>query len=51
MPTVEERVRDAVRDIPGLAAVLVFGSRARRDEREGSDLDVAILPAKDLGVG
>lgn len=51
MPTIEERVRSAVREIPGLAAVLVFGSRARGDEREGSDLDVAVLPGKDLGAG
>lgn len=51
MPTIEERVRDAVREIPGLAAVLVFGSRARGDERASSDLDVAVLPSRDEGEG
>lgn len=51
MRKIEERVRDAVREISDLAAVLVFGSRARGEEREESDLDVAVLPAKDLGTG
>ena len=30
--------------VPGVAALLVFGSRARGQEREDSDLDVAVLP-------
>ena len=38
-------VREVVDKIPGIAALLVFGSRARGRERPDSDLDVAFLPA------
>ncbi len=47
MNTLEQQVREAVADIPGIAVLLVFGSRARGDERPGSDLDVAVLPKLD----
>jgi predicted nucleotidyltransferase len=36
-----------VAGIPGIAVLLVFGSRARGNERPGSDLDVALLPEID----
>ena len=39
-----QEVRDAVREVPGIAALLVFGSRARGTARPDSDLDVAFLP-------
>ena len=42
-----KRVRKAVQAIPGISALLVFGSRARGTARPDSDLDVAFLPAAD----
>ncbi len=39
-----KRIREAVLEIPGIAALLVFGSRARDTARSDSDLDVAFLP-------
>lgn len=47
MNPLEQQVREAVADIPGISVLLVFGSRARGDERPGSDLDVAVLPELD----
>lgn len=44
MSALEQRVREAVADVPGIAVLLVFGSRARGAERADSDLDVAVLP-------
>ncbi len=38
-------VRKAVREIPGIAVLLIFGSHARGTARPDSDLDVAFLPA------
>ena len=40
----ERRIRDAVADVPGIAALLIFGSRARGTARPTSDLDLAVLP-------
>jgi predicted nucleotidyltransferase len=40
-----KRVREAVREIPGIAACLVFGSHARGTARPDSDLDIAFLSA------
>lgn len=45
---IEDRIRPAVEDIPGIAVLLVFGSRARGDERPDSDLDIAVLPEAGL---
>jgi len=45
MATLEQRIRDAIEDTGGILALLVFGSRARGDERPGSDLDIAVLSA------
>lgn len=47
MSDLEQRVHDAVAEIPGVTTLLVFGSRARGDERPDSDLDVAILADAD----
>lgn len=47
MSGIEERVEEAVEEIPGIAALLVFGSRARRAGRPESDLDIAVLPDED----
>ena len=39
----------AVRDIPGVEAAVLFGSRARGDWREDSDWDLALVTDGDLG--
>lgn len=43
-PTLDDQVRRRIEPIPGIAVLVVFGSRARGDHRPGSDLDVAVLP-------
>ncbi|MCP3964408.1 MAG: nucleotidyltransferase domain-containing protein [bacterium] len=40
-----EEVREAIRNIPDIGTLVVFGSRARGTDRPDSDLDVAFLPA------
>lgn len=45
MKPIEEQVREAAAEVPGVAVLLVFGSRARGRPRPDSDLDVAVLPA------
>lgn len=45
MDTLQEQVREAVAEIPGISVLLVFGSRARGEPHPRSDLDVAVLPA------
>lgn len=49
MEHIEERVREAVEEIPGVGVLLVFGSHGRGEARLGSDLDVAVLPRPDVG--
>jgi predicted nucleotidyltransferase len=44
MPTLDEEILRSVRDLPGIAILVVFGSRARGTHRPDSDLDVAVLP-------
>lgn len=41
---IDARIAQAVESIPGIAVVVVFGSRARRTHRADSDLDAGILP-------
>jgi hypothetical protein len=41
----DARIRDAVADLPGIAVLVLFGSRARGTARPDSDLDVAVLTA------
>lgn len=50
MAELEAQVRELVEGIPGIAVLLIFGSRARGEARPGSDLDVALLPAVEAGV-
>lgn len=45
------RVEEAVAGIPGIAVLLVFGSRARGGARSDSDLDVAVLPRVEPAAG
>ena len=45
MRELDERVLRAVEPIPGLALLVLFGSRARGRSRPRSDLDVALLPS------
>lgn len=50
MPTIEQleaQAREALEPLEGLAVAVLFGSRARGDARDQSDLDVAIIPATD----
>ncbi len=49
MEPIEDRVREAVAEIPDLSVLLVFGSRARGTARPGSDLDMAVLPSRESG--
>lgn len=45
MQPLDEEILKAARDLPGVAVLVVFGSRAKGDHRLDSDLDVAVLPA------
>jgi len=44
MPDLDQEILRAVRDLPGISVLVVFGSRARGTQRPDSDLDVAVLP-------
>lgn len=50
MATLDDEIRDAVAAIPGIAALLIFGSRARGTHRPDSDLDIAVLPTADGAI-
>jgi len=45
MNDLERQVLVRVAELPGVAVLLVFGSRARGKARPDSDLDVAVLPS------
>ncbi len=45
--TLERRLREVLREYPGVAAVYLFGSVFRGTDREGSDLDLALLLERD----
>lgn len=45
MPDLDVEIKSRTESIPGIAALLVFGSRAQGKERPDSDLDVAVLPS------
>jgi predicted nucleotidyltransferase len=45
MPPLDEEILRALRDLSGIAVLVVFGSRARGTHRSDSDLDVAVLPS------
>jgi predicted nucleotidyltransferase len=52
MSTLDEEVLRATEAIPGIAVLVLFGSRARGDHRAYSDLDVAVLPdSQEPGTG
>jgi predicted nucleotidyltransferase len=45
MESLDEEILKAADDLRDIAVLVVFGSRARGDNRPDSDLDVAVLPA------
>ncbi len=45
MQVLDDEIKRRVEPIPGIAALLVFGSRAQGKERPDSDLDLAVLPS------
>lgn len=45
MSSLDTEILRRIEPVPGIAALLVFGSRARGAQRPDSDLDVAVLPA------
>lgn len=49
MEALEQRVREAAAGLP-VAILALFGSRAKGRQRPGSDLDVAVLPARGSGL-
>jgi predicted nucleotidyltransferase len=44
MQPLDEEILKAAHDLPSIAVLVVFGSRARGTHRPDSDLDVAVLP-------
>jgi predicted nucleotidyltransferase len=48
MPELDSTVAHAVQAVPGIAVLVVFGSRARGSNRAQSDLDVGVLPERNL---
>ena len=44
MQPLDDEILKAARDLPGIAILVVFGSRAQGTHRPDSDLDVAVLP-------
>jgi predicted nucleotidyltransferase len=45
MTALDDEIARLAAPLPGISALLVFGSRARGNPRPESDLDVAVLPA------
>lgn len=45
MPLLDDRIVDLSESVPGISALMVFGSRAQGSPRPDSDLDVAVLPS------
>jgi predicted nucleotidyltransferase len=43
-PTLDEEILRAAETLPGIAVLVLFGSRAQGTHRPDSDLDVAVLP-------
>ncbi len=46
----DERILDAIRNVPEIAVLALFGSHAAGFPRADSDLDVAVLPAPDTSL-
>ncbi len=44
MPTLDEEILHAAEPLPGIAVLVLFGSRAQGSHRPDSDLDIAVLP-------
>lgn len=47
MSHLREQIRERVAQIAGIGVLVLFGSRARRQDRPDSDLDLAVLPEPD----
>ena len=50
MPDLDDEIAHAVEALPGIAVLVVFGSRARGTHRPDSDLDVGVLPERGLAA-
>lgn len=48
MPDLDAEIARAVDGVPGIAVLVVFGSRARGSHRADSNLDVGVLPERGL---
>lgn len=49
-PILVERLRDAISHSPWVECALLFGSRATGTARADSDVDIAVVPARDPGT-
>jgi predicted nucleotidyltransferase len=45
MQDVDRHILEAIRSLPDISVLVIFGSRATGKSRDDSDLDVAVLPA------
>jgi predicted nucleotidyltransferase len=50
MRDLETRIVEATRELEGISALILFGSRAGGSPRPDSDLDIAVLPAADAPI-
>jgi predicted nucleotidyltransferase len=49
-PEVVDRMRQVFRTCPGIAQVILYGSRAKGSHKPGSDIDLTVVGELDLGT-